>query len=134
AGMRRSASKFRCRAGTRGCRLTRRWSLTKTARTCFTMAMTMAARASATRCLRVGEAWASVMQETVKTFGVKEFSHARSEVELHIEEIRLAGYTVLADVLSPEEVEEAREKIDRIYQMQLEEIGGNQELEAINDT
>jgi len=74
------------------------------------------------------------MQQTVKTFGVKEFSHARSEVELHIEEIRLAGYTVLADVLWPEEVEEAREKIDRIYQKQLEEIGGNRELEAINDT
>jgi ectoine hydroxylase-related dioxygenase (phytanoyl-CoA dioxygenase family) len=74
------------------------------------------------------------MQQTVKTFGVKEFSRPATELERHVEEIKLAGYTVLAGVLSPEELDEAREKIDRIYQMQLDEIGGNQHLEAINDT
>ena len=74
------------------------------------------------------------MQQVVKTFGVKEFSRPASEAERHVEEIRLAGYTTLADVLTPDEVEEAREKIDRIYRKQLEEIGGEQQLEAINDS
>jgi len=74
------------------------------------------------------------MQPTVRTFGVKEFNRPASEVEQHVEEIKLAGYTILTNVLTPEEVGEAREKIDRIYQLQLEEIGGEQELEAINDS
>ncbi len=74
------------------------------------------------------------MQPTVRTFGVKEFNRPASELERHVEEVRLAGYTILTNVLTPEEVEEAREKIDRIYQLQLEEIGGEQELEAINDS
>jgi ectoine hydroxylase-related dioxygenase (phytanoyl-CoA dioxygenase family) len=74
------------------------------------------------------------MQQTIKTFGVKEFSRAASDLDRRVEEIRLAGYTVLTDVLTPSEVAEAREKIDRIYESQLEEVGGTSRLEAINDT
>jgi ectoine hydroxylase-related dioxygenase (phytanoyl-CoA dioxygenase family) len=74
------------------------------------------------------------MQETVKTFGVKEFNRSTSAVDRHVEEIKLAGYTILADVLTPAEVSEAREKIDLIYQAQLAEVGGEHRLKAINDT
>jgi ectoine hydroxylase-related dioxygenase (phytanoyl-CoA dioxygenase family) len=74
------------------------------------------------------------MVQTVKTFGVKEFSHTASDLERHVEEIKLAGYTILPDALAPEAVEEARQKIDKIYQLQLDEVGGNAQLEAINDT
>lgn len=74
------------------------------------------------------------MQQTVKTFGVKEFSQPASEVERQVEEIKLTGYTILKDALTPAQVDQAREKIDRIYQLQVEEIGGNGQLEAINDT
>ncbi|HVF45550.1 MAG TPA: phytanoyl-CoA dioxygenase family protein [Pyrinomonadaceae bacterium] len=74
------------------------------------------------------------MQQTVKTFGVKEFSRPESEVERHAEEIRLAGYTVLSDVLTPAELEEARAGIGRVYQTQIDEIGGREHLEAIGDT
>ena len=74
------------------------------------------------------------MQQTVKTFGVKEFSHTTSDLEGHVEEIKLAGYTILRDVLTPAEVETAREKIDDIYRLQLDEVGGTEQLKAINDT
>ncbi len=74
------------------------------------------------------------MHQMAKTFGVKEFSQPGSDVERHVEEIKLAGYTVLADVLSPAELADARAKIDRIYQIQLDEIGGPEQLEAINDS
>ena len=74
------------------------------------------------------------MQQTVKTFGVKEFSHTTSDLDRHVEEIKLAGYTILQDALTRAEVEAAREKIDDIYQLQLDEIGGAAQLQAINDT
>lgn len=74
------------------------------------------------------------MQQTVKTFGVKEFSRPQSEIDQQIEEIKLVGYTILADVLSPAEVERARAGIGSIYQKQIEEIGGREHLEAIGDT
>lgn len=74
------------------------------------------------------------MQQPVKTFGVKEFSRPASEVERHAEEIRLSGYTVLGGVLTPAEVEEARAGIDRVYAEQLDEVGGEKMLDAINDS
>lgn len=74
------------------------------------------------------------MNRVVKTFGVKEFSRPASEIEHHAEEIRLAGYTILPDVLSREEVERARASIGNIYQKQISEIGGREHLEAIGDT
>ena len=74
------------------------------------------------------------MSQPVKTFGVKEFSQASSELERAVEEIKLAGYTVLTDVLTADEVADAREKIDWIYETQVDEVGGRAQLEAINDS
>lgn len=73
------------------------------------------------------------MQGVVKTYGVKEFSRSTSDVDKHVEEIKLLGYTILHSVLSDSELESARQKIDRIYQMQVEEIGGERQLEIIGD-
>src|SRR5436305_13337303 len=73
------------------------------------------------------------MQNAVKTFGIREFSPASSEIDLRVEEIRLVGYTVLPDALSPAELEAGRAKLDRIYQNQLEEIGGFDNLKTIGD-
>ena len=74
------------------------------------------------------------MSQPVRTFGVKEFSQASSDVERGVEEIKLAGYTILRDVLTSSELDEAREKIDGIYERQVEEVGGTTQLEAINDS
>jgi ectoine hydroxylase-related dioxygenase (phytanoyl-CoA dioxygenase family) len=73
------------------------------------------------------------MQTVIKTFGIKEFNRLESEVDLRAEEIRLVGYTILPDVLSEGELEAACAKLDRIYQTQVEEIGGWDNLKAIGD-
>ncbi len=65
---------------------------------------------------------------------MKEFSRPASELERHIEDIQRAGYTLLVDVLSADELEQARAGIERIYQTQIDEIGGREHLAAIGDT
>jgi len=72
-------------------------------------------------------------KEAVKTFGVKEFSSAESELEQAVEDIRLLGYTVVPYVLNTAELEQAREKIDHVYAIQVKEVGGEYQLAAIND-
>lgn len=74
------------------------------------------------------------MQQPVKTFGVKEFSRPTSEVERHVEELTFAGYTILPDLMSEDELIAARNGVESIYQQQIEEIGGREYLESIGDT
>jgi len=74
------------------------------------------------------------MQDAVRTFGVKEFDRVDSVVDEQAEEIRLLGYTIVGDALSIAEVEVARSKIDRLYEVQVAEIGGEERLRQINDT
>jgi ectoine hydroxylase-related dioxygenase (phytanoyl-CoA dioxygenase family) len=73
------------------------------------------------------------MADAIKTFGVREFNRASSDVDLRTEEIRLVGYTVLVGAMSAEELEAARTKLDCIYQTQLNEIGGLANLKTIGD-
>ena len=72
-------------------------------------------------------------KNAVRTFGIKEFSSANSELEQAVEEIKLLGYTIVPGVLNPEELVAARTKIDQVYADQLDEIGGEQQLTEIND-
>jgi hypothetical protein len=73
------------------------------------------------------------MHNVIKTFGIKEFSRPSSEIDLRAEEIQLSGYTILPEVMSGAELEAARSKLDRIYQTQLDEIGGSDNLKIIGD-
>lgn len=72
-------------------------------------------------------------REDVKTFGVREFTQIDSADDAAAEEIRLVGYTILPDVLSPSALADLREKLDNIYQQQIDELGGEERLKAIND-
>ncbi|MFL6231265.1 MAG: phytanoyl-CoA dioxygenase family protein [Pyrinomonadaceae bacterium] len=74
------------------------------------------------------------MQTDVKMFGVREQTRLSSEDDAHVEEIRMVGYTVLPGVLGEPELAALRSKMDRIYQTQIEEMGGEDRLAAINDT
>jgi hypothetical protein len=73
------------------------------------------------------------MHDVIKTFGIKEFNRPSSEIDLRAEEIQLSGYTILPQVMSGAELEAARSKLDRIYQTQLDEIGGSDNLKIIGD-
>ncbi len=74
------------------------------------------------------------MQKAVRTFGVKEHTKLASELDAQVEEINLLGYTVVPDALREPELSEIRDKVDHIYQLQVEEIGGEERLQTINDT
>lgn len=74
------------------------------------------------------------MRDALKTFGIREFTEPLAGADRSAEEIRLIGYSIIPDVLSGEELEQARNGIDRVYQTQIEEIGGEDRLAAINDT
>lgn len=56
-------------------------------------------------------------------YGVREFQRSESPIDLNLEEIRSCGYTVIRDVLTREELEIARERIDAVYEEQRKEIG-----------
>jgi ectoine hydroxylase-related dioxygenase (phytanoyl-CoA dioxygenase family) len=71
--------------------------------------------------------------EAVKTFGVKEFNSADTQLDQSVEEIKVLGYSIVPGVLSAAELLVARKKIDQVYAEQVEEMGGEQQLAAIND-
>jgi ectoine hydroxylase-related dioxygenase (phytanoyl-CoA dioxygenase family) len=50
----------------------------------------------------------------------------------HLEEVRIVGYAVLPSVLSPAGIEEARRRLDAVYEAQEQEFG-RQRLEAIQE-
>ena len=73
------------------------------------------------------------MAVTPKTHAVREFHTNADAEEFRAEEIRNIGYTIVAEVISPTELQTIRSKIDAIYMQQVEEIGGEQMLRKMND-
>jgi ectoine hydroxylase-related dioxygenase (phytanoyl-CoA dioxygenase family) len=69
----------------------------------------------------------------LKSHAVREFHRNDTEADFHAEEIRNIGYTVVPSGLPAGELEGIREKIDRIYAKQIDELGGEAQLERIND-
>jgi ectoine hydroxylase-related dioxygenase (phytanoyl-CoA dioxygenase family) len=69
----------------------------------------------------------------LKTNGVKEFHVNKDELDFAVEEIRTIGYTVIASDLALADLDCIRDHIDRVYAQQVEEIGGEHNLEAIGD-
>jgi ectoine hydroxylase-related dioxygenase (phytanoyl-CoA dioxygenase family) len=66
--------------------------------------------------------------------GVVEVRENADEVDLLAEEVREIGHTTLYEVLDPAQLEEARQRIDAIYERQVEEIGGVDKLDLIEET
>ncbi len=73
------------------------------------------------------------MTGPLSTFGVKEFTHVGSDVDRAVEAIRVAGYTVVHEAVSQEDLATARRKMDEVYAVQVAEIGGEELLGQIND-
>ena len=71
--------------------------------------------------------------QALKTHAVREFHHNESEVDFWVEEIRRVGYTIVESGYSDSELQLIREKIDRVYETQVKEIGGVDKLKRIND-
>lgn len=68
-----------------------------------------------------------------KTHAVREFHRNESGDDFAVEQIRNIGYTVVQSGFSAQQLQVIREKIDNIYDQQIAEIGGEQQLERMND-
>ncbi len=67
-------------------------------------------------------------------FGVNEHNKIVHDTDLNLEEIQIQGYTIIHDVLTPEELKFIRKKLDEIYQVQVADFGDESQLEIINDS
>jgi ectoine hydroxylase-related dioxygenase (phytanoyl-CoA dioxygenase family) len=73
------------------------------------------------------------MTSIVNTHGVTERHRNGSDIERHAEEIRRVGVTVIPDVFTPNEMDQARDLLEQIYAVQVAEVGGEENLRLIND-
>lgn len=71
--------------------------------------------------------------EPLKSHAVKEFHQNESADDFHSEELRNIGFTVIESELTQDELADVRGRIDEVYRLQVEEIGGEAQLSRIND-
>jgi ectoine hydroxylase-related dioxygenase (phytanoyl-CoA dioxygenase family) len=67
----------------------------------------------------------------LQSYGITAQNNNKDIFSLHLEELATLGYSVIPDVLSVENLEVLRQKIDETYQLQVKEIGGEDILEKI---
>ena len=68
-----------------------------------------------------------------KSYGVKEATTLDSDVDVHIEEIIINGYTIVENVIEESKLDDVRRRVDEVYQQQGAEVGGTERLALIND-
>lgn len=66
-------------------------------------------------------------------YGIKEANALASDVDRHVEEITVNGFTVVESALDDSQLNETRRRIDEVYQYQAKEVGGAPNLARIND-
>jgi ectoine hydroxylase-related dioxygenase (phytanoyl-CoA dioxygenase family) len=71
--------------------------------------------------------------QNFRFYGIKESNTAASELDRQLEEISVSGFTVVPGVIAEAELPEAQRRVERVYEEQVREIGGAENLRAIND-
>ena len=71
--------------------------------------------------------------QQLRHHGVREFHRNEDADAFCAEEISKVGYTVVDSGYSAAELQDIRDRIDRIYALQLQEIGGEGQLKRIDD-
>lgn len=69
----------------------------------------------------------------MRTHGISEVHLNQGEADALAEEVAVLGHAVVPNVLDEDELAEARERIDAVYARQVQELGGVEPLERIND-
>src|SRR5437762_1153434 len=75
---------------------------------------------------------ADSVSDTFKSYGVRESTKLASETDRSVEEIRISGYSIVPAVLSGDELDIIRQKLEKTYAVQVAETG-EEHLRAIND-
>lgn len=57
------------------------------------------------------------------SYGKLEQSECESQIDLHVEEIKNIGFSIVENILSEDELETYRKKTDKIYQQQEDQLG-----------
>lgn len=73
------------------------------------------------------------LDTNILTHGIVQKTKNEIPVDEKIEELRVKGYTLVDSGLSKEEIDRAREVIDKVYKMQADEVGGEENLKLMND-
>jgi len=73
------------------------------------------------------------MEINIQSYGIKEKSQNNSDVEKHVEALSINGFTLIDNLISPDDLTQFRNILDEIYQVQVAEIGGVENLNNIND-
>lgn len=69
----------------------------------------------------------------LKSYGIKESYEPTCVTDKYVEEIRIYGYTIVEDLLQNSELDMVRRQIEQVYQVQIKEIDGEENLNMIND-
>src|SRR4051812_3608442 len=69
----------------------------------------------------------------LKRYGIRESATVAGEAEEHAERVRIEGYTILPELVTPAVLAEARTRLDRVYDAQVTELGGEERVHSIND-
>ena len=69
----------------------------------------------------------------VSAYGVREKTLIGSSHEMHAEEIRIRGFTVVPQMLGAAQLPDIRRRLDAVYATQVRESGGECYLQAIDD-
>ncbi len=72
------------------------------------------------------------MSYKTMSYGKFEQAKVESDVDRHVENIKNRGFTVVQDVLNSSEIEQARERIEKVYEIQEAEFG-RENLEKIQE-
>ena len=59
----------------------------------------------------------------INKYGILEQNVLKSEIDHHLENLRIKGYSIIKNLLDKDEIENAKEKLDQIYYIQLKEFG-----------
>lgn len=74
------------------------------------------------------------LDDNVLTHGILKKNVVSEPLSLHLEELKIKGYTLVNSGLSTKELKEARDKLDDIYELQGAEVGGEDNLKLMNDS
>ena len=75
----------------------------------------------------------SKLDNTVMTHAVTQMNITDTDISRQLEELAIKGYTLVDSGLTDIELQDARQKLDAIYDTQVSEVGGEENMKLIND-
>lgn len=73
------------------------------------------------------------MEKHILSYGIKEKNKNNSDIEKHVEALSIKGITVIDNLIPQNDLILYRQLLDEIYQSQVQEFGGAENLKIIND-